>query len=183
LGKQRFNKPKPGPTGAAGLDHNNGSLTNIDHQSNRIQFPSQKELPSTPKKSPERQMDLRQSGHKANRRPSFDRSRSFNSDNFGNKNSKGHTPADLVSNQDKVGYSFDNLEDLGQDSYDIDHFSRYIAFKSLHKERLANASIVATKKEEEYRERIRSAYEAKIERWNKKKETINKQKVNLLKKS
>lgn len=80
--------------------------------------------------------------------------------------------------------SLSNL-DLETDECDVGvdlegKFKRYIAYKRLEKERLMNASVLVTKKDEERSEQIKKAYEEKLQKWNKKqeeKEKKNKKKV------
>jgi len=100
---------------------------------------------------------------------------SYQSGNQGNKASeaKGTWTANMrrsVSNMEMEQEGNVTVDEIEQ------KFRKYLTYKTVEKERLMNASMVVTRKDEEHREELKKAYEDKLEKWNKKKHALTKQK-------
>lgn len=104
------------------------------------------------------------------------------------KRASSHEVSTFLSSS-KVHHSFKQEKDKGTSLSNLDaefdhanildelddKFKKYIAYKTLEKERLQNASVIVSREDELLRNRQRKAYEEKFERWSQQMENRKKQ--------
>ena len=167
----------------------NGSLTHIDpspikNANNQgSSFGALKEGQMTPSRSPDKFGDnrfhlYRGQNKSSDQKPHIERSKSFTSD-AAQKGGKISSLAELGSLNDKIKPSIANIDEVDTLYEDMEErFKRYMQSKMIHRERLQNAPLVVSKMEDEYRERLKKAYDEKFARFEKKRLTMSMQKVN-----